>query len=433
MNFFNICLQELSISDAVKDVSAPSPNPYRDLVDKYEALLEVHNLSFSRQRPDESASVRFAQDQMTSTEFISINAKEMENDRVTKEVTIAATGAKRKVYLRTPTDFSEAETSSSGYSDETSNKCTQTDETFLCTIGDGEDKFSIYDEASPIDSRFRHCPKYRDLFKEIFATLKKAAENKDDGEKLPLLDDSHCGFTVPPVTPAVEELPAFPIDDSESIISSVVSEQSVAMSECVTKHERKTVLQMAKKNNTATAAGGVTGPDNKPPTGKLDDGRILTPFKREPLEYLAFNANLRKKSKRRGRQGNFDPSDSPILPSTPRVVYVSNAGGAGRRRRDRSGNRNTPPPSNVVPNWNGNSLVIHNRNIQSPLTVGSGKHRDRHHGRSTVDSQNSDQPVYHRRPTSTAAHDLQKLIKLDLSYAEVLRRADECKSQRQRK
>lgn len=357
----------------------------------------------------------------------SLHAKDTEGDRIIKEVTVA-TGAKRKINLRTPTDFSEAETSSSGFSDETSNKCTQTDVTFLCTIGEGVNKFSIYDEASPIDTRFRECPKYRDLFKEIFATLKKAAENKDEGEKLPLLDDSHGVCSVPPATPAVEELPAFPIDDTASVISSVVSEQSVAMSECVTKTERKTML-------VAQAKKIVGGQENKPPIGKPtgEDTRTLTPYKREPMEYLAFSAaNLRKKHKRRGR-GSIDPSDSPVLPSTPRIIYAASIG--NRRRRDRSGSR-TQTPTGQSPNvgtvWNGNSMTIYNRSAQSPVPPAAGsKHRERHHGRTTTDFQSSDQPVF-RRPTSTAAHDLQKLIKLDLSYAEVLRRADERKARYQK-
>lgn len=404
-------------------VSAPSPNPYRDLVEKYEALLEVHNTSFTRQRQVETTPISYTRDDLTSGDFSSINIKELENERV-KEVTVA-TGAKRKICLRTPTDFSEAETSSSGFSDETSNKCTQTDETFLCSIGDGEDKFSIYDEAQPMDARFRHCPKYRELFKEIFGTLKKAAENKEEGEKLPLLDDTNPPFKVPPVTPAVEELPCFP-DETESIISSVVSEQSVAMSECVTKHERKTVLQMAKKN--------AAGPENHLPSGKqiLDDGRV--PHRREP-EYLAFNAaNLRKKHRRRGRHANIDPSDSPVLPSSPRVIYTS----GGRRRRDRSASQNGPAQAQPIntnastaaaPIWNGNSITIYNRNTQSPHLTGR-KHRDRHHGREEGESQNSESTVSVYRRTSTAAHDLQKLIKLDLSYAEVLRRADQTKNRR---
>lgn len=423
----------MSSIDAARDLSTASPNPYRDLVEKYEALLEVRNMSFNRQGQSINQTAEAAANQVNAAAQPATKP-DADNECIVKEVTVA-TGAKRKINLRTPTDFSEAETSSSGFSDEISNKGTQTDETFLCTIGDGVDKFSIYDEASPIDSRFRHCPKYRDLFKEIFATLKKAAENKDEGEKLPLLDDSHGGFTVPPVTPAVEELPAFPIDDTASVVSSVVSEQSVAMSECVTKHERKTVLVAQAKKNV------VAGQENKPPLvggivkGANDDNRTLIPFKREPLEYLPFGAaNLRKKHKRRGRQ-NYDPSDSPVLPSTPRITYVS-AIGNRQRRRDRSGSRTqTPTGQNPTATnvWNGNSMTIYNRNAQSPVPHPTGsKHRDRHHGRAAGDAQSSDQPVF-RRPTSTAAHDLQKLIKLDLSYAEVLRRADERKTYRYQK
>lgn len=300
-------------ADSTSEISAQSPNPYRDLVEKYEALLEVHNSAFNRNREEESTPVSSLHDELASSDFSSIITNKDHNECDAKQhdkenIAPSTTGAKRKVCLRTPTDFSEAETSSSGFSDEISNKFTQTDETFLCTIADGEDKFSIYDEASPIDSRFRHCPKYRHLFKEIFATLKKAAEHKDEGEKLPLLDDSsNPAFKVPPVTPATEDLPNFP-DETESIVSSVVSEHSVAMSECVTKHERKT----AKKK---------TGQEASKPSGKKElneNCRIINPGKRETLEHLAFN-NLRRKNKKRNRQVAMDPSDGQaIIPSSPR-------------------------------------------------------------------------------------------------------------------
>lgn len=398
------------------ELSAPSPNPYRDLVEKYEALLELHNSAFDRNHQGETppVSVVVAKEELTSGDYSSINTnatKDMEQEQRIKEIT-DATGAKRKICLRTPTDFSETETSSSGFSDEISNKQTQTEETFLCTIADGDDKFSIYDETSPIDSRFRHCPKYRHLFKEIFATLKKAAENKDDGEKLPLLDDTNPAFKVPPVTPAVEELPPFPADDTESIASSVVSEQSIAMSECVTKHERKTVMEHAKKTKEKI------GQENKPPTQKdtAEASRILTHQKREPLEYLAFS-NLRKKNKRRGRNTSFDPSDSPVLPSTPRFFYSN----LSKKRRER-----LAIPANKIVNrqivdedvWNGG----YSRN-QSP-TPSNGKRNQS--GERAPEGEN----VVFKR--TTASHDLHKLIKLDLSYAEVLRRADQCKHNRRK-
>ncbi|XP_031622778.1 cerebellar degeneration-related protein 2 isoform X2 [Contarinia nasturtii] len=407
-------------AESTLNISAPSPNPYRDLVNKYEALLEVHHTAF-RSRQEELPPVGSLHEELASAmSAVKEEPKEpsLSNEDDMMPTTSAAamassssvasttTGAKRKLNLLTPTDFSEAETSSSGYSDEISNKFTQTEETFLCTIADGEDKFTIYDEASPIDSRFRHCPKYRHLFKEIFATLKKAAENKDEGEKLPLLDDANPAFKVPPVTPAAEELPNFPEVETESVVSSVVSEQSVAMSECVTKHERKT----AKKK---------TGQENKSPTKKevFENNRTLTPHKREPLEYLAFS-NLRKKNKKRNRQGAVDPSDSPaLIPTSPRFFY------ANRKRRERvafdfqkdgtvaknddgsaqgsAANNN----SDVI--WNGNSITVYNRNVPSSRkTTASGE---------TI--------VY--RTKSAAAHDLHKLMKLDLSYAEVLRRADQ--------
>lgn len=244
--------------------------------------------------------------------------------------------------------------------------------------------------------------RYRHLFKEIFATLKKAAENKDEGEKLPLLDDTNPAFKVPPVTPAVEELPSFPEVETESVVSSVVSEQSVAMSECVTKHERKT----AKKK---------TGQENKTPTKKemFENGRTLTPHKREPLEYLAFN-NLRKKNKKRNRQGAIDPSDSPaMIPTSPRFFY------ANRKRREMkayqfpnsaTGQNNKDDAkasaSNTDVIWNGNSITVYNRNMQARGKTGA----------------DGETVLY--RTKSAAAHDLHKLMKLDLSYAEVLRLAE---------
>lgn len=365
-------------------------------------------------------------DELTSGDFSSINTKDTDDAECRRKS--RHTGTTRKTCLRTPTDFSEAETSSSGFSDETSNKCTQTDETFLCTIADGEDKFSIYDEASPLDSRFRNRPEYRELFKEIFAILKKAAENKDEGEKLPLLDDSNPCFKVPPVTPAVEELPTFP-DETESIMSSIVSEQSVAMSERITKQERKTIFDTVKKHVEKN------GQENKPPIGKqiLEDGRVLTPYKRQPLEYLAVSVNIRKKNRKKSRGTPLDRSDSPVLPSPPRIFHTS----SGKKRRDmRSSliNSATGSPSHQAASpssstaiaasnmeWNGSSMTIYNRNVQSPAN-GSSSVNSSFKGREYVDALAARRVDFKR--TSTASQDLHKLMKLDLSYAEVLRRAD---------
>jgi hypothetical protein len=99
-----------------------------------------------------------------------------------------------------------------GFCEESMSKGTQTEEggpggAFLCSISDGEDcRFSIYDEANALDSRFRKTPEYRKLFREIFDVLKRAAEAKEEGDTLPHLEDmtpiSEIPPRAPPVTPA---------------------------------------------------------------------------------------------------------------------------------------------------------------------------------------------------------------------------------------
>lgn len=350
----------------------------------------------------------------TSGEFSSINTKYTDEDSsadiqqsplnrsILKKST--GTGTRRKINIRTPTDFSEAETSSSGFSDETSNKSTQTDERqgyFLCTIADGEDcQFSIYDDASPIDSRFRNRPEYRELFKEIFTVLKKAAENKNDGDVYPLLDDAiPTAVKAPPVTPATEDLPEI-CDDNQSVISSAMSEQSFAMSERITKTERKKIEKNTKHDKNIQ--------ENKAPTGQqiVQDGKILTPLVRQPLEYLSVSVNVRKKQKKNRRSNNFDRSDSPILTS-PRVFYT----GSGKKRRPFT----SPMAAGSTQfEWNGNSMTIFNKKLQSPSVS----------NKSNVSSNLDTSDVEYNMVSSRASHDLHKLKKLDLSYAEVLRRAD---------
>ena len=221
-----MCLQD---PDEVQEAPA---NPYRILVEKYEALLEMqrHPAPVRQQHVAPSNNCLSLQEELRlSGDFNSFNGKgepdvESDNEIIettvpnNKDVKMDNTQKKAdKAFSATPTDFSEAETSSSGYSDEISNKATQTEGhllppgSFLCSIADGDDcRFSIYDDASPIESRFRKTPEYRQLFREIFAVLKRAAEAKDEGEQLPLLEDLTPvaeAPKVPPVTPAKEELP----------------------------------------------------------------------------------------------------------------------------------------------------------------------------------------------------------------------------------
>lgn len=316
----------------------------------------------------------------------------------------------RKTLSHTPTDFSEAETSSSGFADETSNKCTQTEGrpgSFLCTIADGEDcRFSIYDDASPIDSRFRNRPEYRELFKEIFTVLKKAAENKDEGEELPLLDD-HSPVKaipkVPPVTPSNDTLPDFPdnmTDDTQSVLSSTMSEISTSQIESTTIDESIPAQHSSPKEEEPAAE----------PAKKTEEERVLTPLVRQPLEYISVGVNIRKRSSSRRKNRHVDRSDSPVthIIGSPKITYSNKP--TGRRNRDL---RNAKNESENV--WNGNTLQFWSsrRTVNSPTP--------------------SQKNCFEYRP-STASQDLHKLKRLDLSYAEVLRNAsNKNKSERGRR
>lgn len=333
-----------------------------------------------------------------------------------------------KTCRRTPTDFSEAETSSSGFSDETSNKATQTENrpgSFLCTIGDGEDKFSIYDDASPIESRFRNRPEYKKLFKEIFSVLKSAA--KDESEESFVLDDCSPTKTapkVPPVTPSNEAFPDFPdnlTDDTQSVLSSTMSEFSTSLIEPQTVLENPRNLSepidISPQLSRVTAAAESTPKDHKPSNFKYDESNkdqvegesalkefdkpemVLKPLVRQPLDYIAVSVNVRKRSSSRRKRQMAERSDSPatIIVGSPKVTYT-NRPASGRRRREL---RNNGLDSD---NWNGNTLHFWStsRNIPSPTP-----------------SQKS-MESFEFKP-STASQDLHKLKNLDMSYAEVLK------------
>lgn len=468
--------------------TTPKYNPYKELVERYEALLKVQRDSRTRitsqlteqkiqQQNNDSQPISLHDELMNSGDFSSFNTKYTSDDEGTKKSSVGG------VRHKTPTDFSEVETTSSGFSDETSNKSTQTDlrsGAFLCTIADGEDcKFTIYDDASPIDSRFRDRPKYRELFKEIFTVLKKAAENKDEGEKLPLLDDQQpiseqTVNIVPPVTPATENIPQE--FDSQSIMSSVISENSIAVSECITKTERRKAKQqkkqLAKEPKEETT-------ENRPPISvqMLPSGKLVTPYNRDALDFLALSA---KKKTRRSRQRSKDKYSGHGRDTS----NCSNASGAANTNinytqlpddaiddghqskltNNNNNNNNKDHRSNHQQNNSkirAHDLTDFNR-YEQVEAVARNTHRRRTNNHilqsfSTVHAVGSIRPEwddsrtgYNRnskqgsgytgfncRPNpsvnsngeiefkqSAASHELMKLKKLDLSYAQVLRRSE---------
>ncbi|XP_058063569.1 uncharacterized protein LOC131213530 isoform X1 [Anopheles bellator] len=504
--------------------ASAAANPYRELVEKYEALLEVHRQPAPAVRKTATGSgnntpVDSCQPQELPNGggggasrgsfadppryLIEINPPLMgeaqyhgrrPSDEQRPPTVVAAagdgsgaTGAAVPAKGAPQSEYSETETASSGYSDEVSNKATQTDESprnFLCTIADGKDwRFSIYEDQSAIDSRFRFSPAHRELFREIFSVLKRAAENRDEGDQLPLLDDTKppaptvqpaaapvpmVGLTasrVPPVTPANEEPPSEfgDGDDTASFItttSSAVSEQSFAMSECITKSERR---KMARQQHQQQQSGGAAAQTDDGPNGAV--GQQPTPgILPLPLEYLSVAVGVSKRRSRRRRSHRTPPgadAGQPVAPPAASIAPQTTPRSHGRKNRYRPWNPDKDgvggptisvgsggPTSGRRPTtkWDGSTMTIYNRCLKSPSLSPSAAAAAAVATTSTPATERSHKtaatrPSYGNRYAelaeddaseivqfmpSTASQHLHNLQKLDLSYAEVLRRADTC-------
>lgn len=309
-------------------------------------------------------------------------------------------GSGKKPVSATPTDFSEAETSSSGFSDETSNKATQTDGrpgSFLCSIADGEDcKFSIYDDNSPFESRFRKTPEYRQLFSEIFSVLKRAAEAKDEGEKLPLLDDSTTSQMTFKAAMLQEDLQSEATDDTQSIISSMVSSvvsEPVFRMQAASPATVKTGQQANKSNN------GVTNQQSREDEGcKMD--------------YVSLNLRMRKKySAKKSLPKKLHCNDRAMAPdviptANPKFVPPRNTG----RRRFKPFN---PAEHEHTSAWNGQHNASQNRQPRDRKLQSTTFTRSPNEQRKNCE--------YREFKPSTASEEVARLKRLEMSYAEVLR------------
>ena len=324
----------------------------------------------------------------------------------------------KKPFSGTPTDFSEAETSSSGFSDETSNKGTQTDGrpgSFLCSIADGEDcKFSIYDDNSPFESRFSNTPEYRQLFSEIFCILKRAADAKDEGEKLPLLDNTgtSSSSTVHQESPQ-DDVNSEANDDCQSVMSSVIS--SVVSEPVFRVH---TPRLDEKKNDNQTSNG-----KSEPNTKNHQQPR------RHHLDYLSINVQVRKKNTAKKNSSkklsvienprSSTPENTPTKVVTPK----SNSGGGRRKFRPFTG---TEGEGGL---WNGNTLHIFSSKTKSPNTTGKSRNSSSssYNRNSSIEHNSS----YEYKP-STASEEVARLRRLEMSYAEALRMPNKPKGHNRR-
>lgn len=500
-----------------------SENPYRDLVQKYEALVQIQSNPVPSRRSSKSNAIpasngspavlpavpiaaanclSLQEELQMSGDFNSFRNEDEESgnednegksmsrksNRSTQPDASKKTVCQTKTFSTTPTDFSEAETSSSGFSDETSNKATQTESqrlpglpgSFLCTIVDGEDcRFSIYDNASPVDGRFRNTPEYRSLFREIFDILKKAAEAKDEGEKLPLLDDvtvPNDPPRVPPVTPAKEDLPLFKMLAQDGTQTSIISEEpseicseicselvADAEVECVTAiMEGKLSTSAAQENvgeknaevgqafSPATASASTSGVNAEKECSKSQkyagefehEPKPASPApKRDIMEYLAMGVGRKKSRSRKNsphgspRKGieRIDPANMPLVGLNTRVAYGT---GGPRRRRDRhaeSPHRNSVSPvrQSESPSRQGSharSSSGHRNSSASSNALAARCRREADEYTSTQASSSRPQLLaqpqnpWNFNANSTASQEIARLKKLEMSYADVLRK-----------
>jgi len=415
-----ICVQETNNKNEenIKN-EAENANPYRVLVEKYQALLEMQRHCQPRRKDTAPAMCMSLQEELEmSGEFNNFYRANAETEAATStESSKAISQTKteisgKKPVSATPTDFSEAETSSSGFSDETSNKATQTDGrgSFLCSIADGEDcKFSIYDDNSPFESRFRKTPEYRQLFSEIFSVLKRAAEAKDEGEKLPLLDVSTMPQTTLKTPMIQEDLQSEATDDNQSIVSSMVSS---VVSEPVFRVQVASPANV-KNSHQANAKSNSTVTNQQ---SRDEDGC--------KMDYMSLNLRTRKKyavKKNLVKKIYCNDRSTPDVIPTTNVKFMPPKNNSRRRFRPFN-----PADFEHAGIWNEQHNVCPNR---------QSKDKRQQHNECTRSNPSEQQKSFEYKDfkPSSASAEVARLKRLELSYAEVLRTPKTKTSSQQRR
>lgn len=173
-----------------------------------------------------------------------------------------------------------------------------------------------------------------------------------------------------------------------------------------------------------------------------EDTRILA-NKRDQLEYLSVAVKVKKRDRKNRYRQPLPDYPQAGLPTPPRFFY-----GSGRKRREfnpfetpfgpvpQQSTQATDTAATVKPaggspvdEWKGDSMTIYNRNMQ-------GAHGSNNNGLDATTPTNPPAVAFGEesmtfRP-STASQEMQRLKKLELTYAEVLRRADEQSKQQSR-
>ncbi|XP_066598427.1 cerebellar degeneration-related protein 2 isoform X2 [Prorops nasuta] len=375
-------VQETSRKSVAAAPEERNGSVYKELIQKYQALVEIQNQSSRRKNFPPPPCKSLQEELEMSGEFNNFHNAPTEHEIRAKTETNG-----KKMFSATPTDFSEAETSSSGFLEETSNKSTQTEERagfLLCSIADGEDcKFSIYDDNYPLESRFRKTPEYKLLFTEIINNLKRAAEAKEEGKLLPSCDESCTKQDAEPSTIMEEDAPSEATDDNLSVMSSVISS---VVSEPV--YRIQAPIQTEKDRKQESTKGK----------------HVYSQPGRSQLEYLSISVRQKRSST---KKKNLDTPD--VIPTTnPKFIQAKPSG----RRKFRPLNLNEP----LVQEEN-----IGRANRRSPSARGRRvNHEQKNYSRNVEQNLNNSSGCEEYK-RSSASVEVARLRRLEMSYAEALR------------
>lgn len=393
------------------------------LVEKYEALLKIQEQQQgSRQRIENGlSSIPSSKSNqcMSLRDELQLSGNYYDGDKKYMTDSELEDDETQEPQHGSGTNNHEMTTTRPLFADSMLHKGTQTEVlavlpgSFLCKISDGSDcQFSIYDDASPVESRFRKTPEYRQLFKEIFAVLKRAAEAKDEGESLPLLDDRLPHATphalilsqpkVPPVTPAKEEQPFIPPEYEKSEISRSVNQSSLP-------HVPKEVE-------------GIEPKESKPVSSEVPISETTTnkPSRPDIMEQLMEGVRPvnEKKTPNRDRKAlssvhRASPSPSPC---SSRSNSKRRAGSKTRRKRDKitdspnhSRERHQQKSNRTVETFN--KLEIFDKAVDMANTEGP----------CIVKKERPVSMFVFSSGSTSASKEVAKLKILEKSYAEVLR------------
>lgn len=464
---------------------------YRILIEKYEALLEAREQQQQQQQQPEMGHeglVHPGVDDMSGPMSLMMTDSSVHNTTLTSKCQRCNTCAcdlKPTVVSHSKgsnlEEFSEVETSSSGFSDGESrliNKSTQTGEDMLQTQAEILDDLTptvntkCLDLSSPInpcDKRFQATPEYKKLFQEIFTVLKKTVDEKDTQTqplkslKTPQKQDvaiensftetitsedngmEFVGQSV--ISPVEEETETEKPQQSELIDSSSIQNIPDSHSK---RCQEKEIITLSKSSD--TGPNECFNSDDKresqtsitPETYHQNvDPRPLRP---DSLD-LSSGGGSRPSSRQRRRRKRQQPLIQQVQLqqhvdnswSSPQTLH-SRQGHQRHQRRDRDGlhhpNHHNPRQHDDFPNLHtqqeggsgesGRTRVVYNS------SRGGGRcdhHRSRKHRRSqqeNAEQKHSGSDTDSKgKPTTTKINypsvEVAKLRKLEMTYAEVLK------------